>query len=60
MRNVMLRLTQLFNLTGHPAVSIPMGVGQNSLATGLQIVGRSRQTDTLLDVAAGVETALAR
>lgn len=59
-RNVMLRLTQLFNLTGHPAVSIPMGVGQNSLATGLQIVGRSRQTDTLLDVAAGVETALAR
>lgn len=57
-RNVMLRLTQLFNLTGHPAVSIPMGAGRTGLPTGLQIVGRHRQTDTLLDIAASVEREL--
>lgn len=59
-RNVMLRLTQLFNLTGHPAVSIPMGTGTAGLPTGLQLVGRHHQTDTLLDVAASVERELTR
>lgn len=58
-RNVMLRLTQLFNLTGHPAVSIPMTTGKSGLPTGLQIVGRHHQTDTLLDIAASVERELA-
>ncbi len=58
-RNVMLRLTQLFNLTGHPAVSLPCGAGASGLPCGLQIAGATGQTDTLLHVARGVEIALA-
>lgn len=59
LRNVMLRLTQLFNVTGHPAVSIPCGHTATGLPVGLQLVGRRSQTDQLLAVAAACETALA-
>jgi aspartyl-tRNA(Asn)/glutamyl-tRNA(Gln) amidotransferase subunit A len=59
LRNVMLRLTQLFNATGHPAVSIPCGRTATGLPVGLQLVGRRDQTDQLLAVAAACETALA-
>ena len=55
----MLRLTQLFNATGHPAVSIPCGLTSDGLPCGLQFVGRHRRTDHLLDVAEACETALA-
>jgi aspartyl-tRNA(Asn)/glutamyl-tRNA(Gln) amidotransferase subunit A len=54
-RNVMLRLTQLFNLTGHPAVSIPCGRTSAGLPVGLQLVGRRGETETLLRVALGCE-----
>ena len=57
-RNVMLRLTQLFNLTGHPAVSLPCGTSTSGLPCGLQLAGSAGQTDTLLRVARGVEMAL--
>ncbi len=57
-RNVMLRLTQLFNLTGHPAVALPCGMSASGLPCGLQLVGATLQTDALLRVARGVETAL--
>ncbi|MBL8569312.1 MAG: amidase [Phreatobacter sp.] len=37
-----------FNLTGHPAVSIPSGFGADGLPTGIQIVGRwGHDTDVL-------------
>jgi aspartyl-tRNA(Asn)/glutamyl-tRNA(Gln) amidotransferase subunit A len=45
-RAAMLRLTQPFNLTGHPAITVPMpldapaGAGATGLPCGLQIVGR--------------------
>ena len=55
-RNIMLRLTQLFNLTRHPAMTLPVGVSAEGLAIGLQLVGSS--TERLLDVAAAVEAAL--
>jgi aspartyl-tRNA(Asn)/glutamyl-tRNA(Gln) amidotransferase subunit A len=54
-RNVMLRLTQLFNITGHPAISLPCGRTASGLPCGLQLVGTRNQTDQLLHVAAGVE-----
>jgi Asp-tRNA(Asn)/Glu-tRNA(Gln) amidotransferase A subunit family amidase len=54
----MLRLTQLFNATGHPAVSIPCGHTATGLPVGLQLVGRRGHTDQLLAVAAACETAL--
>ena len=38
-RNVMLRLTQLFNITGHPAITLPCGLTSLGLPVGLQLVG---------------------
>jgi aspartyl-tRNA(Asn)/glutamyl-tRNA(Gln) amidotransferase subunit A len=52
-RSAMLRQTQLFNLTGHPAISLP--IRTPSLPVGLQLVGRLDNTAGLLDVAAAVE-----
>ena len=41
-RAAMLKLTQLFNMTGHPAIAIPAGDGADGLPRGLQLVGSSR------------------
>ena len=46
-RNVMLRLTQLFNVTGHPAISLPGGQTSSGLPCALQLVGCRGQTDAL-------------
>jgi aspartyl-tRNA(Asn)/glutamyl-tRNA(Gln) amidotransferase subunit A len=54
-RNMMLRLTQLFNVTGHPAVSIPMGHTSAGLPCGMQLVGCRMQTDALLRVTLACE-----
>jgi aspartyl-tRNA(Asn)/glutamyl-tRNA(Gln) amidotransferase subunit A len=54
-RAMMLRLTQLFNLTGHPAISLPMGETDGGLPCGLQMVGRIGDTEGLLAVAAACE-----
>ena len=59
-RNLMLRLTQLFNLTGHPAITLPCGASASGLPCGLQLVGVTGQTDNLLHLAAGVEQTLGR
>jgi aspartyl-tRNA(Asn)/glutamyl-tRNA(Gln) amidotransferase subunit A len=48
-RSAMLRLTQLFNLTGHPAISIPMGTTTDGLPGGMQLVGMD--TPALLESA---------
>jgi aspartyl-tRNA(Asn)/glutamyl-tRNA(Gln) amidotransferase subunit A len=57
-RNVMLRLTQLFNLTGHPAVSVPCGLSPAGLPIGAQLVGRCLRTRDLLRVAGSCEPVL--
>jgi aspartyl-tRNA(Asn)/glutamyl-tRNA(Gln) amidotransferase subunit A len=57
-RAMMLRLTQLFNLTGHPVVSLPVGSTSTGLPVGLQLVGRRFQTETLLGWAAAAERVL--
>jgi aspartyl-tRNA(Asn)/glutamyl-tRNA(Gln) amidotransferase subunit A len=54
-RAAMLRLTQLFNLTGHPAIALPAGRAGSGLPLGLQLVGKAHGTPALLDVAAEVE-----
>jgi Asp-tRNA(Asn)/Glu-tRNA(Gln) amidotransferase A subunit family amidase len=56
-RNVMLRLTQLFNITGHPAISLPCGTS-SGLPCGIQLAGAAGQTDTLMQTALGVEAAI--
>ena len=44
--------TMLFNMTGHPAVSMPSGFDSAGLPIGLQLVGRFRGDAELLRVAA--------
>jgi len=54
-RAMMLRLTQLFNVTGHPAIALPCGNGRDGLPRGIQLVGHRGNTERLLAVAATVE-----
>ncbi|MGQ0736285.1 MAG: amidase [Acidobacteriota bacterium] len=58
-RNIMLRCTQLFNVTGHPAISLPCGATSAGLPVGLQLVGHIGRTRELLRVASAVEQVLA-
>lgn len=59
-RNVMLRLTQLFNLTGHPTVTLPCGTSSDGLPVGLQLAGQTAGTPALLHLARMIEARLAR
>jgi aspartyl-tRNA(Asn)/glutamyl-tRNA(Gln) amidotransferase subunit A len=59
-RALMLRLTQLFDVSGHPALSMPCGHSTGNLPVGLQVVGRRGQTAELLEVAAEIEGVLGR
>jgi aspartyl-tRNA(Asn)/glutamyl-tRNA(Gln) amidotransferase subunit A len=59
-RALMLRCTQLFNLTGHPALSMPCGTTPQRLPCGLQLVGRRFETDALIRVALAVEMQVSR
>jgi aspartyl-tRNA(Asn)/glutamyl-tRNA(Gln) amidotransferase subunit A len=54
-RATMLRLTQLFNLTGHPAISLPCGTTEGGLPCGVQLVGHLNRTSDLLRVALACE-----
>jgi len=47
--------TMPFNLTGHPAITLPCGMGRDGLPIGLQLVGRLRQETDLLAAAAVFE-----
>ena len=58
-RNLLLRLTQLFNVTGHPAISMPCGQTEAGLPCAVQLVGRRMQTDALLRVALACEAQIA-
>lgn len=58
-RTIMLRCTQPFNLSGHPAVSLPCGRSRDGLPIGLQLVGRKGRTPALVQTALAVEAALA-
>jgi len=55
-RAITLRLTQPFNITGHPAVTMPCGRTGSGLPAGAQLVGR--ETLPLLSVARTIEKAL--
>lgn len=58
-RAIMLRLTQLFNITGHPAIALPCGHEADGLPRSLQLVGHRGGTARLLEVAAAVERQIA-
>ena len=55
LRPMMLRLTQLFNLSGHPALSLPCGLTRDGLPCGFQMVGRLDRTRELLATALACE-----
>lgn len=57
-RQLTLRLTQLFDLTGHPAISVPMGLSTTGLPTAVQLIGSIGDTPSLLRVAARYEATL--
>jgi aspartyl-tRNA(Asn)/glutamyl-tRNA(Gln) amidotransferase subunit A len=57
-RAATLRLTQLFNLTGHPAITIPCGRTPHGLPVGAQLAGAAGRTGALLGVARAVEPVL--
>ena len=50
--------TSLFNITGQPAISLPVGFGDDGLPTAAQLVGRPLAEDTVLQVATQLEAAL--
>jgi aspartyl-tRNA(Asn)/glutamyl-tRNA(Gln) amidotransferase subunit A len=57
-RAAMLSRTQLFNITGHPAIALPAGRGTDRLPRSLQLVGPHGRTERLLNVAAAVESVI--
>ena len=59
-RTLMLRCTQPFNLSGHPAISIPCGTTAAGLPIGLQLVGHKAGTPALMGAALSVERAIAK
>lgn len=58
-RALMLRCTQPFNLSGHPAISIPCGKTRHGMPIGLQLVGHKGRTPALVQAALAAEAAIA-
>lgn len=48
--------TAVANLTGHPALSVPVGFTDDGLPVGLQAMGRLHEDQTLIDLAAVLES----
>jgi aspartyl-tRNA(Asn)/glutamyl-tRNA(Gln) amidotransferase subunit A len=57
-RTIMLRCTQPFNLSGHPAISVPCGKTPAGLPVGLQLVGQKGRTPALVQAALAVEKSI--
>ena len=55
MRSALRRLTQPFNVTGSPAVTVPCGFSRDGLPVGLQLVGRPFDEARLLNLAYAYE-----
>jgi amidase len=50
--------TYPLNVTGHPALSLPVGTGEHRLPIGLQLIGRPFEEAQLLRVAHALEQRL--
>jgi amidase len=53
-------LIRPFNLSGHPALSLPVLIEHSTLKAGLQIIGRKNDDETVCAVAAHIEARLAQ
>ncbi|RKQ92664.1 amidase [Solirubrobacter pauli] len=49
--------TSLFNVTGQPAIAVPVGMGADGLPTAVQLIGRPLAEDRLLQLARQLEYA---
>ncbi len=56
--NALTRFTSFFNMTGHPAISIPLGQHSTGLPMGLQIIGHHYNEERVLNTAHGIEKIL--
>ncbi|WP_433323237.1 amidase [Spirillospora sp. CA-294931] len=54
-RTMTVGLTWVFNVSGHPAISIPAGLARDGLPVGLQAVARHGHEHVLLRLAAALE-----
>ena len=50
-------LTPIFNVTGQPAISLPLSVSPDGLPIGVQLVGPPAGEELLLSLSAQVEAA---
>jgi amidase len=50
--------TTQFNITGQPAISLPLATGECGLPIGVQLVAGANREDQLLQVAADLEKAM--
>ena len=48
---------RIFNLTGHPAATVPCGLSADGLPMGLQIVGRAEDDETVIAASGALEEA---
>ncbi len=53
--NAVTRYTTFFNMTGHPAITLPVGLHSEGLPMGIQIVARHFDEETLLAAASLIE-----
>ena len=51
-------LTALFNITGQPAISLPLGMSMSGLPIGVQLVAPFAREDELFRVAGHLERAM--
>jgi aspartyl-tRNA(Asn)/glutamyl-tRNA(Gln) amidotransferase subunit A len=54
--NAITRYTSFFNMTGHPAITLPCGMHSAGLPIAAQLVGRHHADEALLDLASRIET----
>lgn len=57
--NAITRFTSFFNMTGHPAISVPTGLNSSGLPMGVQIVGKHFQESQVLQLGQMVENIIA-
>ncbi len=53
--NALTRMTGFFNMTGHPAMSLPLGLHSSGLPMGVQLIGRHFEEATLFQIGNALE-----